>query len=226
MRFVVAMLALLACASAVHAKELPESIRRMADRAFLEGRLDDLDDILTAAEEPIDRLPLLVRDTWWRMAGRAGVRRAASNAGDALIMKRLEWLKLPEASAWPVPRDGEADPYPILTALIQDRVRREWKGHEGLPQDGPLKALAGRLDKRREKRTIWFLDRSSSHMMSVAYRGVSPHPDQVTADREAEDLRARNGLLAALALLGFLLVPTLIAGVAFRGAKADPSQGA
>jgi hypothetical protein len=193
-------------ASPAHARELPPEVRRMAERAFLEGRLDDLDVILAGAVEPVDVFPLLLRDHVWRRRSPADV---LEMDGYHLGSRRLAWLLADEPEG-PYPQaESGGDPYPILTALVLDRHRRETQGHTGLPQDGPLEALAQTLDPASEGRARWFAGDWTRRLMSLTYREPPPHPDRVQRERDAEDLRVRNGRWALIAVGAFLLLAVL-----------------
>lgn len=198
--------------------EVSETVRRMAERAFLEGRLGDLDEILAGATSQADRLPVLLRDHWWRpRPGRKPAALQPETGLDDLARARLAWLRAP-APKPPYPTaGGGGDPYPVITALVQDRLRRETRGHEGLPEDGPLEALAGRLDPEERRREIYFLAERTHQQMEDAYGGPAPYPGQAEDVAQAAELRSRNGTLAALSLLVFLLLPILLGRFAFRG---------
>lgn len=117
----------------------PEA-RARAERAFLDGRFDDMDAAVGAGTTLADAEPLAVRDLWWRP--RAGYTPPALAPDDrSLSARRLRWLLgdgRSRAEAYPRPGPDETDPYPLLTALVEERLRRETVGADGLPEAHPL----------------------------------------------------------------------------------------
>lgn len=199
------------------ARDLPPEVRRMAERAFLEGRLRDLDTILAGAESPADRFPLLLRDVWWR---RARVPPSFETRGPGSIAPRLAWLAGKEPRG-PYPASGSGgDAYPILTALVRDRQWREVRGHRGLPQQGPLEALAESLRTEGEDRAAYFAGDWTRRLMSLTYRGPPPHPDEVRMRDRAERLRLRSGRWALIALCAFLVLALGLRWAVLRKARA------
>src|SRR5205814_10124413 len=55
-----------ASAGARGGEPLGEQARRRVEESFAIGRLDDLDVLLASATEAVDRLPLALRDLYWR----------------------------------------------------------------------------------------------------------------------------------------------------------------
>lgn len=193
---------------------LDASTRRRAELAFFEGRLWDLDGLLaaTGGQTDPDHLPILVRDRWWR-GHREGARGSIEPArGDAdpafeLFLARLRWLAGGGEGPWPVSAAVE-DPYPLLTALIQDRIRRERIGSAGLPADGPLEAwwLANEPSVDGPVREVF---RVTYGMAVRCYHGDEDLREARELDRKARTLGNRNevlwlGLLGALAALAFI----------------------
>jgi hypothetical protein len=195
------------------AEELSEEARRAADAAFADWRHGRLDTILEGAAGAVDQEPLWVRDLYWRPDALARHRLTqAPTPPDVppLAKRRRDWLRSGGKDRdgrpldYPTPDAGEVEPYPRITALVLDRLRRERMGVAGLPDDGPL------------AREEWAKDLVG--LVRVAYR-----PDAATtrtaADREVEDRRAgatrRNrllGLAAVVALLGLAAVASLVVG--------------
>jgi len=200
------------------AEEPDAETRRRAEYAFYVGRLWDLDGILGRPDAPqaaADRLPLLVRDLWWRGPVVPGEGVAAYPPGDpdpahALAQARLAWLGAGGRGPWPVDERVQ-DPYPLLTALVQDRIRRERVGSAGLPDDGPIEAwwIANEATVDGRVREVFPL---TYGMMVRSYRGDEDPREARELDREARDLRNRNKVLW-LGLLGALLATAFIASV-------------
>jgi hypothetical protein len=126
-------------ARAEEPEPLPPEAQRRAAWAYAVGRLEDVEAALGAAATADDRVPLEVLRRFWRPV--AGGPEAARPAGDALSDRRLRFLAAwpsAEAGEWPVAAPGEEDRHPVVDALVRDRVRREARGVEGLPEGGPL----------------------------------------------------------------------------------------
>ncbi len=203
---------LLACAlmgeatPCARADDLPTATRQMAELGMAEGRWEDLEGTLGAARTPRQRLPLEILAQWWRRSPGAA---AAPLADDPLTARRLDWVAQGSQGPYPELREGESDPWPVLTALVQDRLHRERMGVQGLPHAGPLEACAERLDPQTQARTIWFLRDHTRWQMTVSFRQMPPSAAEIKAQVRAEELAARNGWLG-LAAIVLLLLATVV----------------
>ncbi len=169
-------------ASEAAAKELPAEVRAMAERAFLEGRYEDLDTILVAAKEPADRLPLVLYRTWWRLPD-----------GDA--------LSLPTQPPYPKTGSGGAR-WSLIDALRSDRMLRETTGGATLPGASPLMAYRESLDAEKDSETIWFLE-DVFRLMEETYGG----PESISSkDRRRFERQRNTTQIIALGALGAFIV--------------------
>ena len=200
----------LLCGSAEAGPEpLPAATRQRAEDAFVLGRTEDLDAILGTGRTSVDREPLAVRDLFWRPVEGPPV--DVPSADDRTLSgRRIAWLSrvaaeraggAPVRSPYPAPEAGETDPYPRLTALVRDRIRREMGGAHGLPEQSPL-AAAG------DPALTAFLNTYARH----AYLGVAESELSEEERKEARAKRARidevegrNVLLAVAGLLALVL---------------------
>jgi hypothetical protein len=132
-------------AGAARAEGLDADARERADVAFSEWRLGALDGILAGAESAADLEPLLVRDLFWRPTSGGAAGGDVRDDG-SLSARRAAWLRARRFSLggdrsrdpYPTPAPGEVEPYPRITALVLDRVRRETRGASGLEDASPL----------------------------------------------------------------------------------------
>lgn len=195
--------------------------RFRAETAFCDGRLDDLDAALGVGTTPADLEPLVLRDHWWRVRPGAARPTIAPDDG-SLSARRIRWCLDRQArrdTPYPLPRDGEVDTYPRLTLLVLDRLRRETRGAEGLPEASPL------WDARDEALQYvwrWYGDR--------AYRGpslaaLSPEDRAATEVAQArfEAVVARNRALAVGGVLALGIVAGLAAVALRPGRKKSPA---
>lgn len=170
-----------------HAKELPREVRAMAERAFLEGRFDDLETILVAAKYERDRYPLELHTTWWRVPDGA--------------------VPTPDA---PLEQPGSGGPFwPLLRALAADRDFRESRGARDLPERSALLAYRQGLDEEKDSETIWFLE-DVFRLMRETYG----EPEPLSAKERRHYTRIENtAKIAALASLGAFIVLTFFAAL-------------
>jgi hypothetical protein len=191
------LLALAAAATCPAARAEPEPLsaeaRARAERVFLLGRFEDLDAILGASNAPVDREPLDVLHAYWR----AGERRPEPPEDASLSAQRIRRVlaERDRLATYPAPGPGGVDPYPVLSALVRDRIRRETQGVRGLPDGGPL---AGVDDEGI---------RSYLPSLRVALGAVPwpADPEEATRAERMASLARRNGLLAAAAGTAFLV---------------------
>lgn len=186
--FAACLLSLLAAdAGRAHAEEPPQEDREAAERAFIESRPQLLEGILGTPGEDADaalRWPFQMRDAWWRPAG------------------ETPWGES-EPPHWR--SDGGGDPYPVLSALVADRHRRETRGHEGLPAESPLVLLAPRYDPQTHEALHYYLGENTRYWMGLAYEGYPEDDYSRRMERNSEALSARNGALAIWSLIVFVL---------------------
>jgi len=105
----------LVLAPAARAEGLSPEVRHAVEIAFFQGRYEDVRRLLEGVTTPEDRWPLEVLDSWWRG---------------------------PATQPPPVGEHagGGEGPYPLVAALVRERVRRERDGGAGLPEKGPVEA--------------------------------------------------------------------------------------
>ena len=209
--------------AAAAGEPLPEEARRRAEDAFVIGRLEDLGAALGTGTEPVDLEPLLVTDLFWRLPplGREGAR---ATEHEGLSSRRIAWARqyrerraagVPAPGEYPMPEGAALDPYPRLTALVLDRLRRESLGVTGLPYGGPLKALDS------DPAIAWFLER----LARPAYLGLKP--GDFTPEERAQEQRLvdeRQSLADRNRLLGLSGVAALLALAAALSALARPPR--
>ena len=182
----------LACAFLVSAvpawaeEDIPLGVRDAVEQAWLEGRLELLEGLLGeyATETPQGTGPIALRDTVWR-------RKAWTRGEEPTAMGELE------------------DPYPVLTALLADRLRRETRGAVGLPDQSPLMQLDARQELPQDQQDLlYYLD----WQMRVVYTGRYPNDPDFDAEQKriqqvAMLLEERNGIWATICLMAFVLIP-------------------
>ncbi len=213
-----------------------EDDRRAAEEAFVRGRYDDVAVLLAGATTAEDAEPLAVLDLWWRPLGRAAPATGPATPlpGGRLARARRDRLRgagggpapppqprppargppRPGPPRYPMPGPDERDPWPRVTALVLDRLRRTTAGASGLPEESPLRALKDP-----------YLDVILDEVAKPAYAGPQPQrwsPEDREAQRVVDAgmrrVAARNRLVA-LATLGILLAG---AGFALRALRARP----
>ena len=215
------LLALLAGggASALRAEEAPlPEVREAVETAWLEGRLEQIDELLPE-EEPL-AFPLALRDFVWRPE--ALTMGSARPTAARLLQAEIESSpKYDPARPLPEEAGGGEDPYPVLTALIRDRRLRETLGSAGLPEESPLLRLArrGGLSERQDDLTYYL-----AYQMRLVYTGRYPDDPEADAEqrrieRVAVALEERNGAWAFWSLLLFLGVPLLLGWRLGRGSS-------
>jgi hypothetical protein len=213
---------------ATSADPATDDARRVAEEAFVVGRLQDLDAILGSGTTATDAEPFFVRDGIWRPTR---IERTPPPDDGSLSSRRIRWIveafvpRKAGLDAYPLPNGDEADPYPRITALVRDRARRESVGLAGLPEASPLAAVPDEM--------IRWLGQRFAH----AAFPDSVRPSDTAEDRQAareaaharsrvEDLAARNRLLA-IAAVGGIVLAAIAAGAllarAGRVRKAPPA---
>lgn len=203
------LLAVGGLASPAHADDAPAR-RAWApeEQEFLLGRYDQ-----------VGRLAV-VRDLWWRRAATAPP--PAPEASQAL--PDLGDGGPPLA----IPPPAEPGGWPLLVALLSDRVRRETRGSAGLPRESPLAALLPPSDPTRPSPESSATDDLVVHALSLeeyVYRRGPPEQDPDTAvsgparaaAEQAHDLRRGAFQLGLLTLAGLMLLSLLAGWIAGRG---------
>lgn len=187
---------------------LPDELRMNAEHAFLDGRLQDLPVILDPATTPTDRFPLALAAHWWRRtpqtAGSAGA------PGEGLGGARIAWARAGRYKPpYPLPGGGARDPYPLITALVLDRIQRETVGAKGLPENSPLEAYlaaTGGGRTRAEGEVVQF----ALAMQRRSYVGDDDPAAMARLDKHANRV-ANQARVIYLGLLGSLLVSAFLA---------------
>jgi hypothetical protein len=219
---VAAGLALLALAGSASAGPVSDAARERAQNAFIVGRVQDLDAILGAGTTPADAEPLYLRDVVWRPM--ATTPRPPPDDG-SLSSRRIRWMVEEFAtgraplSAYPLPKAGEADPYPRLTGLVLERAWRESRGARGLPDDGPLPPLHDEM-----------LDWLDTTYAKPLYQGDVTHllPPEAQAEERAArgrlaDAAERARSIALVSVGGLVLAATAAGLLLGRGRKRPPA---
>ena len=212
-RVVVSLLVLIACAPTAWADEaLSPEERHNVTMRILEGNWEYLAQIEPHAKSAEDAFPFAVRDLWWRPDPTAAARYEEHTKRDDLWGARYRWLFAPAPrGAYPLPEMGEFDPWPELGALIKDRIRRESRGPEGLPDDSPIRPLVDTLDAldagpgldEPGRHRLWDLA-NALDQQSVVVDGYEPTAEELAAVDEAAGTRLRNMVLAIASLLALV----------------------
>ncbi len=182
-----------------HAEELTPEARLDVEHAVMAGRLDDAVTALKSSDHPADLRVLGLLESWWR--GPVGLKTHAAKQGAV---------------------DG-GGPYPLIRALVEDRVRRETQGSEGLPGASPLEAYWKSHQATMTKDQDWVFQ-NVYRMMVRSYQGdEDPHAQSVL------DRAARDGMLTAklawLCSLGaFLVLCFFGALIVARRARGLPTE--
>jgi hypothetical protein len=198
-----------AAAGAARGDALSDEARRRADEVFAaaacgQALYADLDVVLRGATEPLDREPLLVRELYWRPAGQGSGRVAEIPPSDDLAGRRRAWLAGKGRDAqgaladYPLPAAGEAEPYPRITALVLDRVRRERSGYRD-ESSSPLTSHAWAQEP--------ILDARARVLRGTTDADRSPEERDARARRERAT--GRNRLLGLAAVGGLVLLTAL-----------------
>lgn len=202
------------------AEPVSAAARARAEKAFASGHLDDVDAAVGAGTTLGDLEPLVVRDGWWRP--RDGYLPPVPPPDDAsLSARRIRWVAAAARSdpgPYPTAGAGEVDLYPVLTALVLDRLDRETVGGAGFPRTGRLWDAAD-----PDVRYVW------RAFGSPAYEGpklddYGPE-DRVAAERAQAryaSVVARNRGIAAGAVGGFTLAALLLGAAVGRRRKSGP----
>ena len=227
---VIALLATMG-ASAAWAEDKEADARRAAEQAFLEGRCEDVEAVLEerletpAARHRTGWWPISVRRCWWRSGGSVSGPLSAQPQDEA-SRQRSRWLVADHTQGphrpFPDLDDGGEDPYPVLTALVRDRQRRETHGHAGLPEESPLVLLAPLYDSKTHEALHYYLGENTRYWMNLAYKGYAEDEYSRRMERTAAALEARNGAWALWSLLLFVLLPVL--GSLWLGRRNTPGN--
>ncbi len=189
------------------ADDLPDAVRADAEYALLDGRPQDLDSVLANHRRGYGPFPWVLARHWWRKSPAPAV-----VAGSTKAMTDAERWAFEGSSELPYPAPpggGAVDPYPLLRALINDRLLRETQGSAGLPEASPLAAYLMATGGGRDKDEGRFIG-FALDMMTRSYRGDDDAAEEFRADAAARKLQDQNRLLY-LTSLGALLVLTFVA---------------
>jgi hypothetical protein len=187
--------------------KLPDQVRADAEYAVLDGRPQDLYAVLANHRQDYGPFPLILANYWWRKTPAPAVRPDA--AGALSDPERWAFLGRSEAPYPAAPGGGAVDPYPLLRALIADRIQRETHGSAGLPAASPLAAYLEATGGGRDKDEAQFIG-FALEMMTRSYIGDDNAAEAFRADAAARKLHDRNRLLF-LTGLGALLVLSFVA---------------
>ncbi len=204
-------------------------MRTRVEDAFVDGRLDELEQLSAPGEDPLSVEPLAVRDLFWRPipGAPAWPLPRPDVDGTSLSARRLAWLAAAAAARsrgeamvtapYPAPAAGEVDPYPRITAWVRDRLLRETEGTTAMDRDGPLGDLTG--------------DELSTYWVKAFRRPAIAGPEAEDADEATRARRraVREGAVRArafgLASLGcWILVGGLLLGLRSRRVKPPPPR--
>lgn len=231
-------LGLVSCiaAPAAHAEEFTPEEKHAITMAFLEGNPEH-----AARYEPRDEgadawLPTLLYEYWWRPVPRKEARilpdvflRDGARKAKGLTGRRVAWIAAPHPKPpYPMPKAGESDPWPVLSALVQDRWIREAQGLEGVMRENPLGTLAAAFRKRQvagtlsenEAHQLWWVDLARNDF-SYSYQGDPPTAEQREALETGRAIADRNLIVALLALLLLIAAPIVVGLRAGRAGTAS-----
>lgn len=202
-------------------------MRRRVDEAFSDGRLEELDQLAEPGPEPVSLEPFGVRDLWWRPAPDGAPRRIPGLDVEttSVSARRLRWLagqvasraqgSAPPSEPYPMPTEGEDDPYPGITAWVRDRMLRETAGTTSLDADGPLADRPG-----EELLTYWV---KVFRRPAIDGPGAEATDEEATAKRRAVHDGVEHARRLALLAVGFWgLVGGLLLWAARRRVKPPP----
>lgn len=211
---------------------LDPRVRASAEQAFAYGRLGDVEALLGEGKAAVDREPLVLASDFWRLSPTrpAGARHAI---GPSVSERRIGWVMRgrplwqagsspvgPGAAPYPEPAVGEPEPYPVLSALVRDRIRRETMGASGLPARSPLVEV-------RDEATSLFVKTVMTPVYLGPQRDAWTEEERRDFDRRRDriaSLASRNRLLA-LGGVGVLLALAAVAAFVARPRGRSPAQG-
>ncbi|MDA1193855.1 MAG: hypothetical protein O2894_01585, partial [Planctomycetota bacterium] len=124
----------------------------------------------------------------------------------------------------PLPAAGEEEPYPLIDALVRDRIRRETLGAAGLPEDGPLARYAAAHDGGRTPEEAWVLTYAMD-MQRRCYVGYEDPLQTDAADQAADRLRLQARLFY-LATLGATIVLSFFGALVVGRRRDEPTRPA
>ena len=207
-----AVLCLVLLAPQVRAAEdgLDDAARLEIEIAWLEGNLERLREYQPRVRTAQDLLCFAIRDLYWRpdAARRAAVEKQLAAlpapAADSLLGRRYAWLLArPSAPAWPVAASGEAEPWPALSLLIQDREQREDRGYVSDPARAPIRAhvdaASAKGDIADDPRLSWLS--FAADEFDRIHGEIPESGDEVDARTTAVGLRMRNQLFGLVGIL-------------------------
>ncbi len=200
------------------------SLRTRAEQALSYGEIGDVEVLLGESGADVDREGVLVAGRFWRIGPRTGGDRPATRPA-SVSGRRIVWMGAwsalvaagrsptgPGAPPYPTPATGEVEPYPVLTPLVLDRLRRETVGASGLPDASPLAASS-------DPSVRWFVQYVYKPSILGPLRADwSEEERRSEADRDdrVRSLASRNRLLAVGSILAFLLAAVGFAALAGR----------
>ena len=195
---------------------MPAETRKRAEDSFVAGRPEDLQAILGTGTSTEDRLPIELLRAYWRPENAREVTQDLARidlAWERVSDRRLAWLgsgieRRNWSASYPLPARWETDPYPRITALVLDRIRREATGVAGLPDAGPLAAFPD------DQVLTWFIENAARPAFHGPQRETWTPEDRADEQRKIEERQGvadRNLVLGVSAVVGLILLGFLLA---------------
>ena len=183
--------------------------------SWLEGNLERLDAYRPRVKTAQDLLCFAIRDLYWRPDAARRVALEKQFAGlpapapGSLLARRYAWLfARPLDERWPVAAGGEAEAWPALSLLIQDREQREDRGYVSDPARNPIRAYveaaSAEGDIADDPRLVW-LSYATDEFDGI--HGEIPETgEELDARTMALGLRMRNQLFGVVGLLALVIL--------------------
>ncbi len=111
--------------TAVRSSEADDDARATLERLALENRWDEFE--AAGTRTPATSWAWRIRDAFWRPSGAAENPETAPVPDGDLAARRARWadaVARGEVGPIPAPNEGQTEPWPVLTALVADRMRR------------------------------------------------------------------------------------------------------
>lgn len=190
-----------------------------AERSFAVGDLTSRPGDSIERTDDVARALAWIYDSYWR-PGRASAHRIEYDPKDVATAHAVALTTYATAGPGATPPVVTHDPFPVVTALVLDRIRRERDGLHSTRSSGPLAAVATKQDD---------IGRFLDYWIDVAYGGPAAGPQRdPEADRtrlyELREAARRSrsiALGAAASLVGLAIAAAWILGRRWGSAASD-----